>query len=86
MSDNLYHRRIYFDIGHGGSVVVPGIRRHITHAPKIPGLREFVFIDYAGHVYPGEIAYIYEARREMTKEECAFVNAWLDEVQASWNP
>lgn len=81
MSADLYRVRVYFEPGKLGCVKVPGLYRNMTQPPVIPGLPKITAIDYAGNAYPPEITPYMDGRREMTGDEIACIEEWLQSVR-----
>lgn len=74
MSD-FYPLRLFWDAGRG-CAKVPGVLRHLTAAPVIPGLPVLTMIDYT----PGVCAMVLPHMghlRDLTNPERAAIHAWL---------
>jgi hypothetical protein len=81
VSAALYAVRVFFGAS-GGCVRVPGLHRHITAPPRIPGLPELHAIDFA----PSTATYLLTAtahkESHMTDDQIAHVHAWLQRIAA----
>jgi hypothetical protein len=76
MSAALYVWRIYFDTSRG-CVKTPGMYRHLTHAPEVPGLPLVNQIDYAPETQTFRIQPCNGGWTDMTAAEIAACQSWL---------
>lgn len=81
MSLELYPVRVYFEPARRGCAKCPGVARYYLLVPMIPGLPEFVALDYAGSAFAPEIQPVNEPRREMTSPEIVALKAWLQALK-----
>lgn len=79
MSEDLYPVRVFFN-GHSGCVKTPGVYRHITAPPEVPGLPQITSIDYAPGVCCLILPHMGELR-DLTPTEIGAIGVWLDGIR-----
>lgn len=76
MSADLYTHRIYWDTSRG-CAKAPGVYRHLTRAPDIPGLPSLSQIDYAPATQTYRLQPINGGWADMELEHIQACRAWL---------
>lgn len=81
MSHNLYLVRIQFD-SERGCIKAKGVYRHLSRAPRIPGLPSLEMIEYTPEVGVAELRAHMGERREMHEAERLACAEWIKMVEA----